>query len=261
MAIIARTNKATIYQDVDGSVVKQYHTHDAAERVLKDERSLGYVSDALTNGRDPDGWRYGVVRPLRADPSSGTIWLEAAPGKAVFSLGTSALLDAEYRVGIWLATYHNRLLGDAEEGLIFADATVHNIFVDPAGKVVTAFDPGSNWGKVGNRYQDVIYHVYSLVVVLLLGRRGSLRSIRSFLAGYASATGTSITARAYTTALCREARRQWAAYGVKSKLKQSAFAAGSLVLVPIFAVYVPLVLASAMNSSRGGCGRGGQAGT
>jgi hypothetical protein len=123
---------------------------------------------------------------------------------------------------------------------------------------VTGFDPGTNWGNIGNRYQDVIQHVHSLVVVLILRRRGSLRAIRSFLHGYASASGMRISARAYATALRREARRQWAAYGSKSKLKQLAFAAGSLLLVPLFAIYVPGVLACATNSGRRRSDQGGR---
>lgn len=260
MEIIARTNKATVYKDVDGSIAKQYHTIDAAQRVLQDERSLGHLSQVLADSRDADGWRYTVVRPLRADPSSGTIWLERACGHKASTLAAAALLDAEYRVGIWLATYHNRLLGEADNGLIFADVTVHNIFVDLAGKVVTGSDPGSNWGSVGNRYQDVIHHVYSLVV-LLLRRRGSPRAIRSFLRGYVSAAQTRITAGAYATALRIEARRQWTAYGAKSKPKQLAFAAGSVLLVPIFAIYVPAVLARAMNWGRSHNGKEGRAAT
>jgi hypothetical protein len=153
-------------------------------------------------------------------------------------------------VGVWLAAYHNRLLGEADEGLIFTDMGVHNFFVDLAGKVVTGFDPGNNWGNVGNRYQDVIQHVYSLLVVLLLRRRGSLRAIKSFLHGYASASGMRMPVKAYATALRREARRQWTAYGSKSKRKQLAFAAGSVLLVPLFAIHVPGVLARAMNSGR-----------
>ena len=42
MEIIARTNKATVYLDAGGSVAKQYHTTDAAERVIEDQRSLGH---------------------------------------------------------------------------------------------------------------------------------------------------------------------------------------------------------------------------
>jgi hypothetical protein len=256
MEIIARTHQAIVYQDVDGSVAKRYHTIDAAKRVLKDERSLGYLWKALGTDRDTAGWRYTVVRPLRADPSSGTIWLERAPGQPVFTLPASALLDAEYHVGIWLAAYHNRLLGEADEGLIFADTNVQNILVDVADKVVTGLDPGFHWGDVGNRYQDVIRHVWTLVVARLLRGRGSLEAVRLFLHGYASATAKrSMTARAYVTALGREARRLWTAYGLRSKPRQLAFAASSLLLVPLFVIYVPGVLARAMNSGRGRRGR------
>jgi hypothetical protein len=248
MEIIARTNKATVYLDVGGSVAKQYHTIDAAERVIEDQRSLGHLSEALANVRDAEGWRYAVVRPLRSDPSSGTIWLERAPGQAVFTLAPNEVADAEYRVGVWLAAYHDHLLGETDEGLIFSDVSVHNIFVDLAGKAVTAFDPGSNWGDAGNRYQDVVQHVYSLLVALLLRRRRPLRPIRSFLHGYASATPRRMAARAYVTALGRETHRQWTQYGLKSKPKQLAFAAASILLVPFFAVYVPGVLARAMGS-------------
>jgi hypothetical protein len=258
--IIARTNKATLYQDVDGSIAKQYHTIDAVERILQDERSLGHLWNALANGRDADGWRYTVARPLRVDPASRTIWLELAPGQAPLTLATGALLDAEYHVGIWLATYHNRLLGEADEGVIFADASVHNIFVDPVGKVVTGFDPGSNWGNVGSRYQDVICHAYSLIVALLQRRRGPLRAVRSFLHGYGSATGVRMTPRAYAVALGRQARRQWIQYG-KSKPKQFAFAAGSLLLAPLFTIYVPGVLARATNAGRRRSGKKGIAET
>jgi hypothetical protein len=245
MEIIACTNKATIYRDLDGSIAKQYHTADAAERVLQDQWSLGQISKAMKNGKDAEGWLYTAVQPLRAEPSSGTIWMERAPGQALSTLAPSALLDAEYHVGIWLARYHNHLLRESDEGLIFTDMGVHNIFVDTAGKIVTAFDPGRNWGEIGNRYQDVIQHVYSLAVVLLLRGRGRAGAIRSFLYGYASTTGKPIGVRAYATALGRETRRQWAAYGLKSKPKQLAYAAGTVLLAPLFAIYVPGVLACA----------------
>jgi hypothetical protein len=248
MKIIARTHQAIVYEDVDGSVAKQYHTIDAAKRVIEDQRSLGHLWEALGTDRDTEVWRYTVVRPVRADPSSGTIWLERAPGQAVFALAPNALLDAEYHVGIWLAAYHNRLLGEADEGLIFADTNVHNILVEVAGKVVTGLDPGSHWGDLGNRYEDLIRHVYSLVVALLLRRRLPLRAVRSFLDGYASATETRMNARAYVTALGAEVRRLWTHYGSKSKPKRLAFAAGSILLVPLFTIYVPGVLARAMNS-------------
>jgi hypothetical protein len=248
MKIIACTYQAVIYQDVDGSVAKKYHTIDAAKRVLNDQRSLGHLSQALGTDRDAQGWRYAVVRPLRSDPSSGTIWLELAPGQAVFALPANALLDAEYHVGVWLAAYHNRLLGESDEGLIFADTNVHNFLVEVADKVVTGLDPGSHWGEVGNRYDDVIRHVYSLVVALLLRRRLPLRAVRSFLDGYASATKTRMNARAYATALGGAVPRLWKFYGSKSRPKQLAFAAVSILLAPLFAVYVPGILARAMNS-------------
>jgi tRNA A-37 threonylcarbamoyl transferase component Bud32 len=251
MEIIVRTNKATVYKAADGSVAKQYHTVDATERALEDARSLGHISEALAKVNDGEGWRYTVVRPLRVNASSGTIWLAWAPGQAVFTFDAEALGRAEYHVGRWLAKYHKCLLGETDEGLIFWDMTVHNILVDFSEKVVTGFDPGSNWGSVGNRYQDLIYHIYSLVVALLLRRRaGSLRAIRSFLQGYGCATAQRMDVTAYATALRKEARRQWNDYGMKSKLKQLAFGAGGILLLPLFAIYIPAVLARAMKPGR-----------
>ena len=248
--IIARTNKAIVYEDTDGSVAKRYHTVDAVERVRQDERSLGQVWQALTHERDADGWQYTVTRPLRVDVSSGTIWLERAPGQAVFALPSNALLDAEYRVGIWLATYHNRLLGEADKGVIYADTNVNNILIDPVDKIVAGLDPGSEWGHVGSRYEDVIRHAYSLIVALLQRRRGSLPAVRSFLQGYASATLGRMSTKTYAAALGKEARRRWRHYGAKSRRKQLAYAAGTVLLAPFFAFYVPRVLARAIRAAR-----------
>jgi hypothetical protein len=98
MKILAQTTRATVYQSADRSVAKFYHTTDAVERVLKDERSLRIVSKSMENCRDGEGWTYSVVKPLLADCEAST------------------MCEANYGVGVWLASYHNQNFGGSEEG-------------------------------------------------------------------------------------------------------------------------------------------------
>ena len=89
-----------------------------------------------------------------------------------------------------------------------------------------------------------------LIVVLLQRRLGPMQAVRAFLRGYGASAEVHISAGAYAMGLWREARRTWAHYGLRSKPKQLLFAAGIVLLAPLFAIYVPAVLGRAMRETK-----------
>lgn len=238
--VLAITNKAIVY-DMGDLVAKRYRTQDAADRVRQDQQSLGQMWLAFGQSR-VSGWLYTVAKPIRADYTTNTIWLEKAPGQTIFMLPEHQAVIAEYHVGVWLATYHNRVFGDSVEGQIFADTNVSNILIDPVGMTIVGLDPGSGWGRKGYRYEDIIRHIYSLIVQLRYHRRKTLPAVRAFLQGYISTASGTLDEKAYVISLGREITRQWARYGEKSKRKQLAFIAGGVLLAPLFTIYVPSIL-------------------
>lgn len=225
----------------DGSVLKRYTTGNAEERIVQDRRSLVGIAERFREVHR-HGWRYRVVRFLRTGDDERTFYMEFAPGQSVARTPRSQLRTAEFHCGIWLALYHNTMLDDMHEGLIFSDVGVHNLLVDPGQKVVTAIDPGMQWGRRGFSYEDLVQHLHSVFSVLVLRRRVAPSVILSCLDGYRRAIRAPFSPSAYYRGLSREIKRTIRAYGHQSLPKLAALLLVLAMLSGFYLFALPALL-------------------
>jgi hypothetical protein len=239
--LIKRTNKAELFRLPDGSIVKHYITPDGSARVQYDQRSLLTLQSAF-GIQQHQGWIYRVVKPLWFSVERALVCMDLVPGRTISELPKAHWRESEYQAGVWLALYHNRLLDDEFLGPLYTDFTVHNVLVDTEQKSVTAIDPGMNWSRHGSGYEDIIKHLHSIIVGLIMRQRASLLTLHCFLKGYAHTTRHRPRCWAYYRSLLREACRQQRDYAKYSKLRWVFFPLVMLSLSPLYLAYVPVCL-------------------
>jgi hypothetical protein len=236
--LIKRTNKAELHRLPDGSILKRYVTPNGPLRARHDRRSLDQLQ--LAFGRvDRHGWTYSVVRSLWADIDNAMVCMEMAPGQVISEQPASELCRAEYHAGVWLALYHERMLDGALHGRLYTDFTVHNVLIDWTKRSVTAIDPGMGFPRFGTAYEDIVKHIHSVVVGLVLRRRGPLASITSFLKGYTTTTTRKLQWWPYYRGLSREFVRQLRDYQNSSWPRFLLYPLVMLLLCPIYLGLVP----------------------
>lgn len=232
------TNKAQIQQLPDDTVEKRYLTSNAIQRARQDERSLTYLQTHFGEVH-MGGWRYFTPKfyGLGADETSYT--MECVSGVPVAELPRDQVTDAEYRSGIWLALYHDRIFGADQWGYVFSDFNVHNILIDFSKNQIAAVDPGTAWGQNSIIQEDVVHHVHSLLAVLILNGRAPFKSLFRFLDGYLETRPASITWRSYVRGFTRDYRRKFRRFGKKSVTSRLIFYSTLILLLPIHFVLVP----------------------
>ena len=217
--LLTRTNKAEFFRLADGSLLKQYlPNRKPVDKVLQDQRSLQYLEKHFGEVYY-EGWVYRTVKLLEMEVEQRTVRLEFVPGDVLSEVSKSKMKEAEYRCGIWLALYHNKVLGGLLDGLIYWDFNVHNVIVDFERRTVVAIDPGMSWGRKGYAYQDLVRHMHSALVTLVVKRKSPVLAVVSFLKGYALATQAKPNLASYYKGLWREIRRQFYLYARKSYVK------------------------------------------
>ncbi len=237
--LITRTNKAEFFRLADGSLLKKYlPNQNPVEKLLQDHRSLRFLEDKLGE-LVHEGWVYRTVRLLDIKVDQRTMRLEFVPGDVLSNVCKSKMKEAEFRCGIWLALYHNKVLGGLPQGLIYWDFNVHNVIVDFERRTVVAIDPGMSWGRTGYAYQDLVRHMHSALVTLVVKRKSSFTALVSFLKGYAVATQTAPHLWSYYKGLRREIRRQFYQYSRKSYAKLVAYPFVLAMTFPFYFGFVP----------------------
>lgn len=236
--LIKRTNKAELLRLPDGSILKRYFTNNAVDRVMQDQRSLQYIHENFGQVCY-NGWGYRVVKPLWVSTDRKSLCLEFVSGYVLSEIPRSKAKEAEYHCGVWMALYHNKVLDGNIEGLIYTDFGVHNIIIDFDQKRVTAIDPGAIWGRSAYVYEDLIIHVYSVLVVLVAKRRAPFSAVISFLAGYTSVNKAKLNLYIYFKSLCREFRRRLSEYAAESLGNCLQFLLLTGFLLPFFVFFVP----------------------
>ena len=237
--LITRTNKAELLRLPDGSLLKRYFTKNAVDRVRHDQRSLQYIQEHFGEVYY-EAWLYRAVKPLWVSPDGTALCLEFVPGCELAELPKSRMKEAEYHCGVWLALYHNRILDGNTEGLIHTDFTVHNIILDFEQKRVTAIDPGMTWGRLGFAYEDLLIHIYSMLVVLVGRRKAPFSAIIACLKGYALVKETKLDLAIYYRSLFRELRRQVRKYATEGGyVKRLVFLLLVVFLSPLFLFFIP----------------------
>lgn len=237
--LIKRTNKGELLRLPDGSLLKRYFTKNAVDRVMHDQRGLLYIQENFGEVYYK-GWLYRIVKPLWVFTDGKSFCMEFVPGCVLSELPKSQMKKSEYHCGVWMALYHNKVLNGNREGFIYTDFCVHNIILDFEQKRVTAIDPGMTWGRSGYAYEDLVIHIYSVLVVLVVRRKTPFSAIISFLKGYALVRKAKLNLFIYYKSLYRELRRQFLAYATKSYYVKCLF---FLLLVgfllPFYLLFIP----------------------
>ena len=237
--LITRTNKAELFRLADGSLIKQYlPNRQPAEKVHQDQLSLQQLERSFGKVRR-GGWRYRTVKLLDSAVDRQEVRLEFVSGTPLSEIARSKMNDAEFRCGVWLAVYHNKLLGGRHDGLIYWDFNVHNVIIDFDRRSVVAIDPGMSWGRHGFASQDLVRHMHSAVVTLVVRRRSSLPAVICFLKGYARTTNRPVHLRSYYQGLAREVRRQFYQYSRKSYLKCALYPLLLIAMSGFYLWFVP----------------------
>lgn len=237
--LIKRTNKAELLRLPDGSLLKRYFTKNAVDRVMHDQRGLLYIQENFGEVYYK-GWSYRIVKPFWVSTDGKSFCMEFVPGCELSELPKSRMKESEYHCGVWMALYHNKVLNGNTEGLIYTDFCVHNIFLDFEQKRVTAIDPGMTWGRSGYAYEDLVIHIYSVLVVLVLRRKAPFSAIISFLKGYALVKKAKLNLVIYYKSLYRDLRRQFLKYATKSYyVKCLLFLLLVGFLLPFYLLFIP----------------------
>lgn len=235
---IIETNKAAIIRLSDDTIMKRYTTTDAAVRAQHDKHSLSYMQthfgDVCMNG-----WRYYTPKFFGLDVDGKSYQMEWATGDPLSCLARPQICDAEYQSGIWLALYHDRIIGSSDQGYVFSDFNVHNIMIDFTQEQIAAIDPGVSWGQSGFSEEDVVHHVHSLLTVLIFNGRAPLRALFKFLDGYLETRERPFGIRSYYQAFVSDYRRKFRRFRRKTVAERLKFYGSFVVLLPIQLLVVP----------------------
>ena len=237
--LIKRTNKAELYRLSDGSVLKQYtDKKNAVTTIMQDQYSLLSIQQRFGEVHH-EGWLYGVVKFLRLLTERQAICMEFVPGCLLLEMPKSKMNAAEYHCGVWLALYHNKVFNEGTKGLFYTDFTVNNIILDFEQKSVIALDPGWAWGQVGYIYQDLVRHILSILLTLVVRRKAPFSTILSFLRGYVSVTKVKLNLVHYYKALYRELSDQVYYHATRSHVKLLLFLLITSALSLFYLFFIP----------------------
>ena len=211
------------------------------DKVLEDRRSLWYLQENFGEVYH-EGWVYRTVKPYWSDNRS--VCMEFVPGFALSAVPKLKMNEAEYHCGVWLVLYHNKILNGRPSGLIYCDLNAHNIIIDFAQKRATAIDPGSTWGRSGYIYEDIVKHIFSVLMSLVAKRKARFSSTTSFLRGYAPLIKVKFKFFIYCRSLVRALRRQFRYYAKRKRsfTKFTLFFLAVCCLTPFFLLFVPAYL-------------------
>jgi hypothetical protein len=237
--LIKRTNKAELYRLSDGSVLKQYTGEkNAMTTIRQDQYSLLSIEEYFGEVHH-EGWLYSAVKFLRLVPEREAILMEFVPGCTLLELPKSKINEAEYHCGIWLAFYHNKVFNGSTKGLVFTDFTVNNIILSFEQQSVIALDPGWAWGRVDYIYRDLIRHIISILLTLIVRRKASFSTVLIFLRGYVSVTEVKLNFVHYYKGLYLELVQRGKYFAARSKVKLLSFILITCVLSLFYLVFVP----------------------
>jgi hypothetical protein len=100
--LIARSRRAELFRQPDGSVLKRYATDNAQARVRHDQRSIPYLSEHFGDVVF-EGWSYRTAKLLASDADAGTIRMEYIPGQPLFAFPRAKIL-----FGLQRPQHHDR---------------------------------------------------------------------------------------------------------------------------------------------------------
>lgn len=236
---IKRTNKAELYRLSDGSVLKRYTAEkNAMTTINQDQYSLLSIQQNFGEVHH-EGWLYSAVKFLRLVPERDAINMEYVPGCTLLELPKSKIDKAEYHCGIWLALYHNKVLNGSTKGLAFTDFTVNNIIINFEQQSVIALDPGWAWGQIRYMYRDLIRHILSILLTIVIRRKASFSTILSFLRGYVSVIKVKLNLVHYYKGLYQELYLRGNYFAARSKVKFISYLLITCVLSIFYLIFVP----------------------
>jgi hypothetical protein len=237
--LIKRTNKAELYRLSDGSVLKQYTAEkNAMTTIMQDQYSLLSIEQYFGEVHY-EGWLYRAVKFLRLVPEREAICMEFVPGSALSEIPKTKINKAEYHCGVWLALYHNKVFDGTTQGLVYTDFTVNNIILDFEQQRVIALDPGWAWGRIDYLYRDLIRHILSILLTLVVRRKATFSTIMSFLRGYVSVTKVKFNFAHYYKGLYLEMVLRGNYFAARSLVKLLSFILITAVLSPFYLFVVP----------------------
>lgn len=184
--LLTTTNKARVWRNSDGTVTKEYFD---AERARGEYGNLRELTSIVGGGRDVDGWSYRSVPVLGFDGESARVRMGFVPGASLADLLVKDR-SAGRHMGVWLALFHLNAGAGRESVHLYSDVSIHNFLVDVPGRVVTAIDPGLDFGRTGDPQVDVLMGASSLLNHAIKIRTRPGRLVRPYLYGYQATVGT-----------------------------------------------------------------------
>ena len=239
--LITRSKRAELFRQPDGSVLKRYFSNNAKDRVEHDQRSALYLRDRFGE-IGYEGWSYSTTWPLWFDPEAGAFCMEYVSGQPLSALPWAKMSEAEYHCGVWLAFYHNKVLSEDLEGLVYSDLNVHNVMIDLERKRVVAIDPGMEWGRSGHAYEDLVHHIHCVMAVLVARGKAPPTAPLEFLRGYRRVSRGSLNLRSYYKALKSELTRRFKRLRSSSTQRGLMFLGLTTLLAPVYLALVPAYL-------------------
>ena len=237
--LIKRTNKADLYRLADGSVLKQYTSDENGLTTIQhDQFSLLSIEEYFGEVHY-DGWLYSAVKFLYLVPEREAICMEYVPGTTCVDLPKSKINEAEFHCGIWLSLYHNKVLNGDTKGFVFTDFTVNNIIINFEKQSVIALDPGWAWGQTRYMYRDLIRHILSIFLTLVVKRKASFSTILSFMKGYGSVNKTKFNVLHYYKGLYQELALRGNYFAARSKMKFVSFLLITVLLLLFYLIFIP----------------------
>lgn len=240
MKQLTKTNKSILYLHDDGIVEKRYFTTNAEERVRKDQESITYIRDRFGINKVRD-WSLEMIDLYWISIDKKAIGIEYIQGQNIATLDGDEQLLAEELSGKWLALYHNKIITDDINGLIYSDLNMYNIIMDKNNMRIVVIDPGMRWGVTGHVYEDIVQHINSIISLCVQTRKNPISLIKEFIKGYASESKNIAQLKILDCfkAYIKESKRKIISIK-ENKFKKIMFLISSISILPIIVVYIPL---------------------
>ena len=261
--LITRNEKSEVTV-IDNVVVKRYLQHfspsdednykskDAKCRASWEQNALQVLHEKFGINKF-NGWTYRAVQLLGVGADGESLSLEYVKGQTIAGMDKKDIGLAEYHAGVWLALYHQKMVISKYQAVLYTDYTGYNILVDFENQAVVVIDPGMVWGRHGIYYEDVIFHIHSIMAHGFKKKQNPFQAVQQFLKGY-TALNPPLSIVCYYKALIRELKRHDEVVGLQAEKlasgscftisKRWAYRVFTIILLPFYFAYLPTYLVS-----------------
>jgi hypothetical protein len=235
--ILFRNQKSEIILLPTGEVEKKY----LKGSVVRDQRNITYLMQHFY----PfvyNGWEIRTINIIWCAIDKKSIGIEYIPGIPIVKLKVNALKEAEYLAGIWLFHYQKTIMNNKDYGPLYGDFNLTNCIVDSDRKRFIVIDPGRLFGRQGSIFINIFEHIYSIFACSIKNRYNPLFLVKPFLKGFLSLRREKIYLANIYKAFYPTKKQMFQDIFKHHPYKSIVFLCVTLMLIPIYLLYVPLYL-------------------